>query len=96
MNPGDRVTIWNVRPTGMRRSSPTPDRFLADRSPNRHVAFGSGRHLCLGARLARLELTVFLRELAGRVRTIEVRDRPVYNASNFTWGLSRLPVRLSA
>ncbi|MFC5828753.1 cytochrome P450 [Nonomuraea insulae] len=93
---GDRVTLWNVSANRDEEEFPQADRFLVDRTPNRHVTFGAGRHLCIGARLARLELTVFLRELAGRVRTIEVRDQPVYNASNFTWGLSRLAVRLSA
>ncbi|MFG1945689.1 cytochrome P450 [Nonomuraea sp. NPDC048826] len=94
--PGDRVTLWNVSANRDEEEFEQADRFLVDRTPNRHVTFGAGRHLCIGARLARLELTVFLSELAGRVRTIELRDRPTYNASNFTWGLSRLAVRLSA
>jgi unspecific monooxygenase len=34
-----------------------PDEFLVDRTPNNHVAFGVGVHFCLGAPLARMELT---------------------------------------
>ncbi|NUR92450.1 MAG: cytochrome P450 [Nonomuraea sp.] len=94
--PGDRVTLWNVSANRDEDEFDRPEEFLVDRSPNRHVSFGAGRHLCIGARLARLELSVFLNELAGRVGSIELRDRPDYNASNFTWGLSRLAVRLSA
>ena len=41
-----------------------PDRCVLDRHPNRHVAFGHGRHLCLGANLARLELTIMLERFA--------------------------------
>lgn len=41
-----------------------PDECVLDRSPNRHLAFGSGPHVCLGAWVARLELTVLLEQVA--------------------------------
>jgi cytochrome P450 len=41
-----------------------PGECLLDRHPNRHVAFGHGRHLCLGANLARLELTIMIERFA--------------------------------
>jgi cytochrome P450 len=43
-----------------------PERCVLDRHPNRHVAFGHGRHLCLGANLARLELTIMIERFAAR------------------------------
>jgi cytochrome P450 len=43
-----------------------PGRCVLDRHPNRHVAFGHGRHLCLGANLARLELTIMIEQFAVR------------------------------
>jgi cytochrome P450 len=46
------------------RAFPEADRCILDRHPNRHVAFGHGRHLCLGANLARLELTIMLERFA--------------------------------
>lgn len=42
------------------RAFEDPERCILDRNPNRHVAFGHGRHLCLGANLARLELTIMV------------------------------------
>ncbi len=46
------------------RAFADPDRCILDRRPNRHVAFGHGRHLCLGANLARLELTIMIERVA--------------------------------
>jgi cytochrome P450 len=71
-----------------------PDRFTPDRTPNKHLAFGIGQHFCIGARLGRLELAAFLRELLARADRIELTGEPRYNSSNFTWGLVSLPVRL--
>lgn len=44
------------------------------RDPNRHVAFGGGPHLCLGAHLARLELRVALEELHARIPDYRIAD----------------------
>jgi len=45
-----------------------------DRDPNRHVAFGGGHHLCLGAHLARLELRVALEEIHARIPDYRIAD----------------------
>lgn len=43
-----------------------PDRFNMERTPNPHIAFGHGRHFCIGASLARMELSVGLGSLFRR------------------------------
>jgi cytochrome P450 len=92
---GDRVTLWNASANRDESVFGDGDAFRLDRSPNRHISFGAGRHLCLGARLARMELAAFLTELTARAGALELTGEPVYNASNFTWGLNHLPVRLT-
>jgi cytochrome P450 len=54
------------------RVFPDPDRYDLDRDTSKLVSFGSGRHFCLGAALARLEARVGLGELVSRVGDYEV------------------------
>ena len=51
-----------------------PDEFRIDRDPNPHLGFGIGTHFCLGANLARAEITVVFEELFARLRDIRVAD----------------------
>jgi cytochrome P450 len=50
------------------------DQFIADRSPNPHLGFGSGIHNCLGAALARLEGEIALRSMAKHLKSIQLVD----------------------
>lgn len=56
------------------RVFPEPDRVVLDRQPNRHFAFGAGIHRCVGANLARMELTVALREFLAMVPPFRLED----------------------
>ncbi len=74
-----------------------PHEFDIRREDNRHVAFGAnGRHFCLGAQLARLELRVLFEEVLDRLPNIELVDpsgpQPE-RAGNFVLGLDSLDVR---
>jgi cytochrome P450 len=70
-----------------------PDRFVLDRAPNPHIAFGIGEHVCLGANLARLELRILFRELARRVEHVEAAGPAQFLASSFVGGIKHLPLR---
>lgn len=73
-----------------------PFRFDIARTPNEHVAFGFGTHYCLGASLARLEISAMLDELVTRLPDLALSDpdAPVeYRPANFISGLEVLPVR---
>ena len=66
-------------------------RFDITRSPNPHVGFGAaGPHFCLGAHLARREMTVMLRELMTRVPTIRAVGEPDRLLSSFINGIKHL------
>ncbi|WP_406410591.1 cytochrome P450 [Streptomyces sp. NBC_01614] len=91
---GDRVTLWNVSANRDEDVFTDPHAFRIDRRPNRHVAFGHGRHLCLGARLARFELGALLTEMLATLDGFEPTGPAQFNSSNFTWGIKSLPVRL--
>jgi cytochrome P450 len=72
-----------------------PGKFDITRSPNPHVGFGSaGPHFCLGAHLARREITVMLRELLHRVPGIRAAGEPDRLLSSFINGIKHLPCDL--
>jgi methyl-branched lipid omega-hydroxylase len=76
---------------------PEPDRFDITRHPNPHVGFGGpGPHFCLGAHLARREITVMLRELLQRVPDIRVSAEPDRLLSAFINGIKRMPCEFTA
>lgn len=53
------------------------DRFVMDRAPNRHLAFGLGAHLCLGNNIARLNMRIIFQLLLARYSQIEGLDTDV-------------------
>jgi cytochrome P450 len=71
----------------------TPQAFRIERTPNRHLAFGFGAHVCLGQHLARMEIRALFRELLSRIAHIELAGEPAWVEANFVSGLKRLPVR---
>ena len=92
---GDIVTLWHSSADRDETVFADPDRFDLARTPNRHVAFGYGPHFCLGAHLARVELTALLDALRRFTSGIEVAGDPARFHSNFLAGFSRLPVRFT-
>ena len=72
-----------------------PLRFDITRSPNPHVGFGgAGPHFCLGAHLARREITVMLRELLHRIPEVRAAGEPDRLLSSFINGIKHLPCEL--
>ena len=80
---GDRVVL--LYPSANRDAAvfDDPFRFDVTRDPNPHLAFGNGTHFCLGANLARLELTMLFETLTQRFTALEVRSAPDVEANIF-------------
>lgn len=91
---GDKAVLWYIAANRDPEAFPEPERFDIRRSPNPHLAFGAGRHVCLGAWLARLEVRVTFEELFRRLHAIELTGPPDRLRSNFIHGVKHLPVRL--
>jgi cytochrome P450 len=70
-----------------------PFTFKVDRTPNRHLAFGHGAHLCLGLHLARMEMKALYRELLWRIDRLDLAGEPAWVAASLVSGLKRLPIR---
>ena len=74
-----------------------PDRFDAFRHPNFHLAFGHGRHHCVGAELARLEARIAFTILFTELKTLELLPTELRHRENFNMRCyQNLPIRLLA
>jgi cytochrome P450 len=92
---GEKVVMWYVSSNRDESRYEDPDRFDVTRNPE-HQAFGAGgRHYCLGAALARLELNVLFEETLARHPRMELAGTPEWVESAFVYQLKTLPVRLN-
>ena len=95
---GDRMLLLYPSANRDERAFPDPHRFDVRRHPNEHLAFGGfGRHHCLGAQLARLEISVVFDELLDRFPDLALAEpeAPLQRRrGNFVLGLEALPVSL--
>jgi cytochrome P450 len=69
---GDRALMCFGAVNRDDREFPDADAFVAERFPNRHVAFGLGKHRCIGSTLARTEFAVMLRQVLARMPDFEI------------------------
>ncbi len=74
MRAGDRVLLSEASAGHDEAAFPDAGRFVADRMPNRHVAFGMGIHRCPGSHLARLEFGEIIRAVLARIPDYELGE----------------------
>lgn len=91
---GDKVVLFYA--SGNRDESvfEDADRFDVTRKAVQHVGFGAGQHVCVGSRLAEMQLRVAFRLLAEKIRAFELVAPSRRFRSNFINGLKNLEVKL--
>ncbi|MFJ4521261.1 cytochrome P450 [Streptomyces sp. NPDC088810] len=92
---GDKVVVFHASANRDERVFTAPDRLDLARSPNPHVSFGDGPHVCLGAHFARLQLRLLHEEVLRVLpRPPRLAGPPRRLVSNFINGIKSLPLHL--
>ncbi|NNC73456.1 MAG: cytochrome P450 [Sphingomonadaceae bacterium] len=94
---GEKLILWYI--SGNRDESlfDDADRFdVARENARRHIGFGFGIHRCVGARLAELQLQIYIEEIVRRNICIEPRGDWERLASPFLHGFTKMPVEIVA
>lgn len=92
---GDKIMVMLAAANMDPEANPHPERLDLQRKPNRHIAFGTGIHFCLGHQLARIEGRCALKSLFRRWPKLSL----AVDESEITWrkrpglkAIDRLPV----
>ncbi len=95
MREGDWVVLWFHAANRDPRAFNNPEAFDVRRDPNPHLGFAIGKHFCLGAHLARLDMAIMLGAILEHMDEIAL-DGPVeWASSNLFWGIKHMPIRFS-
>jgi cytochrome P450 len=89
---GDKVVMYFGAANRDPDKFASPDMLDLARTPNEHIAFGTGPHGCLGQHIARMEIDAILREVLTRMDGLEIAGAPQWLPSNFIAGPKHLPV----
>ncbi len=88
---GDKVLLFYSSANRDEEAFENPNLFDVGRTPNDHYGFGApGPHFCLGAHLARREITVIFRELLQRTPDIRSTGVPSQLQSSFINGIKHM------
>jgi len=94
LSAGEKVVIYYASANRDPEVFDDPERFDIRRSPNPHLAFGSGHHVCLGATLARMEIRILFEELVARFPDMTPVGPVERVGSNYFNGIQSFRVRV--
>ena len=93
---GDKVALWYMSGNRDEEKWADPFTFNVTRNGPRHLSFGYGQHLCIGWRLAEIQLTVLLEEMLARYPDFEVTGGITKMRTNFLNSIKTMQVRHQA
>lgn len=93
---GQKTTHWYPPANRDPAVFENPETFDLRRSPNPHVSFNQGNHFCLGANLARQEISILLDEVLRRLDEFERTGPVVYSRSNKHAGMQTMPIQFTS
>lgn len=92
---GDKIVLWYASGNRDETVFADADRFDLTRGAIQHVGFGAGQHVCVGSRLAEMQLRVAFETLAKRVASFAKTAPATRLRSNFINGLKTVPIKLT-
>lgn len=98
VKPGDRVLMLWASGNFDDEIFDDPQRLDLRRNNNRHMSFGRGIHRCLGAHLARLEMTIMCQQLLHRIPDYEIDEAALHLHPDvgLVYGFGSVPMRFHA
>jgi cytochrome P450 len=92
---GDRLML--NYPSGNRDEAyfTNAEEFDLERTPNNHLGFGFGAHMCIGQHIAKMEMTLLWEELLPKLKSIELAGDPVPVKTNFVSSFKSLPIKFT-
>ena len=90
---GDKVVLYYGSANRDESIFNQPHQMDITRTPNKHLAFGGGHHICLGQWFAKLEIDAIMKEVLTRMDDIEISGDLAWLSSNFISGLTKMPIR---
>jgi cytochrome P450 len=93
---GDKVVMYFGSANRDPAKFAQADKLDLSRTPNEHIAFGTGPHGCLGQHIARIEIDAMLTEVLTRMQDFRLKAPPHWLPSNFISGPQTMPVTFAA
>ena len=95
LNPGEKVVMYYPAANRDPKKFPNPDQFDIERdNAKEHLAFGLGPHVCIGQKVANMQLDVAFRQILSRFPNVKWTGKSELAPNNFVHAISSLEINL--